>query len=76
MNVVTARPQLSFITDRSKAVLLIWFSTLLFYVSYVGGSDVVSVNCFGVRFSVMSHFMFVHNTFSSVLVAEWPPFGK
>ena len=40
------------------------------------GSDVVSVNCFGVRFSVMSHFMFVHNTFSSVLVAEWPPFGK
>ena len=36
----------------------------------------VSVNCFGVRFSVMSHFMFVHNTFSSVLVAEWPPFGK
>ena len=36
----------------------------------------VSVNCFGVRFSVMSHFMFVHNTFSSVLVAEWQPFGK
>ena len=35
-----------------------------------------SVNCFGVRFSVMSHFMFVHNTFSSVLVSEWPPFGK
>ena len=22
------------------------------------------------------HFMFVHYTFSSVLVAEWPPFGK
>ena len=41
-----------------------------------GGSDVVSVNCFGVRFSVMSHFMFVHNTFSSILVTEWPPFGK
>ena len=36
----------------------------------------VSVNCFGVRFSVMSHFMFVHNTFSSILVTEWPPFGK
>ena len=39
-------------------------------------SDVVSVGCFGVRFSVMFHFMFVHNTFSSVWVAEWPPFGK
>ena len=34
----------------------------------------VSVSCFGVRFSVMFHFMFVHYTFSSVLVAEWPPF--
>ena len=22
------------------------------------------------------HFMFVHYTFSSVWVAEWPPFGK
>ena len=22
------------------------------------------------------HLMFVHNTFSSVWVAEWPPFGK
>ena len=40
------------------------------------GSDVVSVSCFGVRFSVMFHFMFVHYTFSSVWVAEWPPFGK
>ena len=41
-----------------------------------GGSDVVSVSCFGVRFSVMFHFMFVHYTFSSVWVAEWPPFWK
>ena len=24
----------------------------------------------------MFHFMFVHFTFSSVWVAEWPPFGK
>ena len=32
----------------------------------------VYVSCFGVRFSVMFHFMFVHYTFSSVLVAEWP----
>ena len=31
-----------------------------------GGSDVVSVSCFGVRFSVMFHFMCVHYTFSSV----------
>ena len=29
----------------------------------------VSVSCFGVRFSVMFHFMFVHYTFSSVWVA-------
>ena len=36
----------------------------------------VSVSCFGVRGSVMSHFMFVHYTFSSVWVAEWPSFGK
>ena len=41
-----------------------------------GGSDVVSVSCFGVRVSVMFHFMFVHYTFRSVCVAEWPPFGK
>ena len=42
----------------------------------------VSVNCFGVRFSVMSHFMFVHNTFSSVwllsghLLGNSCPLGK
>ena len=30
-----------------------------------GGSDVVSVACFGVRVSVMFHLMFVHYTFSS-----------
>ena len=36
----------------------------------------VSVRCFGVRVSVMFHFVFVHYTFSSVWVAEWPPFGK
>ena len=41
-----------------------------------GGSDVVSVRCFGVRVSVMFHFMFVHYTLSSVWFAEWPPFGK
>ena len=31
-----------------------------------GVSDVVSVRYFGVRVSVMFHFMFVHYTFSSV----------
>ena len=36
----------------------------------------VSVRCFGVRVSVMFHFIFVYYTFSSVWVAEWPPFGK
>ena len=41
-----------------------------------GGSDVVSVSCFGVRVSVMFHIMFVQYTFSSVWVAEWPPYGK
>ena len=36
----------------------------------------VSVSCVGVSVSVKFHFMFVHYTFSSVWVAEWPPFGK
>ena len=35
-----------------------------------------SVSCFGVRVSVMFHFMFVHYTFSSVWVAEWPLLGN
>ena len=36
----------------------------------------VSVSCFGVRVSVMFHFMFVQYTFSSVWVAGLLPFGK
>ena len=36
----------------------------------------VSVSYFGVRVSVMFHFMFFNYTLSSVWVAEWPPFGK
>ena len=36
----------------------------------------VSVSFFSVRVSVMFYFMFVHYTFISVLVAEWPPVGK
>ena len=35
-----------------------------------------SVACFGVRVSLMFNLMFVNYTFSSVWVAEWPPFGK
>ena len=31
---------------------------------------------FGVRVSVMFHLTCVHIIFSSVSVAEWPPFGK
>ena len=53
------KPQL-FITDRSKAVVLLWFS----------------VACFGVGVSVTFHLMCVHIIFSSFSVAEWPPFGK
>ena len=36
----------------------------------------VSVSCFGVRVSVMFHFVFVHYAFGSVWVAGWPPFGR
>ena len=36
----------------------------------------VYFSCSGVTVSVMFHFMFVHYTFSSVWVAEWPPFEK
>ena len=46
------------------------------YLFQGGGSGVVSVSCFGVRVSVMILIMFVYYTFSSVWVAEWPPFGK
>ena len=35
-----------------------------------GGSDVISVACFGVRVSVMFQPMFVHYTFSSVWVVS------
>ena len=49
-----------FIIDRSKAVVLLWFS----------------VACFGVRVSVTFHLTRVHIIFSSVSVAEWPPFWK
>ena len=47
-----------------------------FDLNDLNGSDVSTVRCFGVRVSVMFHFMFVHYTFSSVWVAEWPPFWK
>ena len=53
-------PPSNFVTDHSKAVVLMWFS----------------VACFGVRVSVMFQLMFVHYTFSSVSVAGRPPFWK
>ena len=59
-HILSPPPPQAFVTDRSKAVVMTWFS----------------VACFGVRVSVMFHLMFVHYTFSSVLVAEWPPFWK
>ena len=50
---------------------------VIHYRPFQGGvSDVVSVACFGVRVSVMFYLMFVHYTFSSVWIAEWPPFWK
>ena len=36
----------------------------------------VSVSCFGVRVSLMFHFMLVQYTFSTVWVAEWPSFRE
>ena len=35
-----------------------------------------AVTCFDVRVPLMFHLMCVHIIFSSVLVAEWPHFGK
>ena len=34
------------------------------------------MSVFDVSVSVTFHLMFVHNSFSSVWVAEWQPFGK
>ena len=51
-----------------------FFQTLTFAMARE--SSLVSVSCFGVRVSVMVLFMFVHYTFSSVRVAEWPSFRK
>ena len=48
---------------------------VIHYCPFQGGG-MVSASCSGVRVSVMFHFMFVHYTFSSVWVAEYPPFGK
>ena len=48
------------VTDLSKAVFVLWFS----------------VACFWCQSLVTFHLMLVHIIFSSVLVAEWLPFGK
>ena len=53
-------PHQYFITDRSKAVVLLWFSVTCFWCPSFG-----HVSPF-----VCSYY------FSSVSVAEWPPFGK
>ena len=74
-------------TDQNQLKLAVWSTISAVRAQYHylslsllpfqgGGSGVVFVSCFGVRFSVMFHLMFVHYTFSSVSVAEWPPFGK
>ena len=54
------KPPRLFVTDHTKEVVLMWFS----------------VACLGVSYSVMFHLILVHYTFSSVLAAEWPPFGN
>ena len=54
-------PRNSFISDRSKAVVLLWFSVACFW-------------CQSVSVSVTFHLLCV--TFSSVWVAEWQTFGK
>ena len=36
----------------------------------------VSVVCFGIKYLGMFRLMLVHYTFSSVWVAEWPPFWE
>ena len=59
-DILNSSISLQFITDHSKAVVLLWFS--------VAG--------FGVRVPVTFHLMYIHIILSSVWVAEWPPFGK
>ena len=51
---------MEFISDCSKAVVMLWFAFA----------------CFGVRVSLTFQLMNVHIIFSSVLVAEWPHFRK
>ena len=40
------------------------------------GAPIFCVQLFGVRVSVTFHLTSVHIIFSSVSVAEWPPFGQ
>ena len=69
-NVVTTLAPSSLIGSSSFLLVMRTMHKSLDKVPFQGGgSDVVSVSCFGVRFSVMFHFMFVHYTFSSVWVA-------
>ena len=41
----------------------------------IGEVKKAPISC-AAQLSVMFHFMFVYYTFSSVWIAEWPPFGK
>ena len=61
---------------RLHAYIMFKTPVIHYLLFHGGGSDVVSVACFGVIVSVMFHLMFVQYTFSSVWVAEWPSFGK
>ena len=53
-------PRLYFLLSITR-IFVTWFKT---------------VACIGVRVSVTFHLTCVHIIFSSVSVAEWPPFGK
>ena len=58
----------NFLKNARKIVLL----TLFLKISFI----VFLLPVFGVRVSVTFHLTCVHNIFSLVWVAEWPPFGK
>ena len=56
-------------TDKQRVAKILYTLQLVI-------SDVCAKFQSRVRFSVTFHLMFVHLTFSSGRVAQWPPFGK
>ena len=63
--------------DKVSAIKHVKVSPVIHYLLFLGGSFVVVLCClFYVRVFVTFHLMCVHIIFSSVSVAEWPPFGK